>query len=93
MIPFNLEYYAPDNLDEAVELFLSLEEENKKPVYYGGGSEIISFSRHRKINPGAVIDLKSIPETRVFEIKQDRLITGANVTLSVLTDQDIYPLL
>ncbi len=93
MIPFNLEYYAPDNLDEAVELFLTLEAENKKPVYYGGGSEIISFSRHRKINTGAVIDLKSIPETRIFEVKEEKLITGANATLSILTDQDIYPLL
>ncbi|MBW6464171.1 MAG: FAD binding domain-containing protein [Dethiobacteria bacterium] len=93
MIPFEFEYHAPENLDEALELYLLLDADNKKPVYYSGGTEIISLYRHRKITTGAVIDLKSIPETKLFEIRKEKLVIGAAVTLSRLTDDEKYPLL
>lgn len=93
MIPFDFEYYAPDTIEEAIELYQNLEAEDKKPLYYSGGTEIISFSRHRKIVTGALIDLKGIADTVVFAEEGEKLVVGSCVTLSALTEQERFPLL
>jgi CO/xanthine dehydrogenase FAD-binding subunit len=93
MIPFGFEYYQPSDLAEAVELYTALEAEQKKPLYYSGGTEIITFGRQGKLLFGALIDLKKIEQTRLLKIEQGRLMVGACASLSNLTDQQLYPLI
>jgi CO/xanthine dehydrogenase FAD-binding subunit len=93
MIPFDLEYYGPESADEAVNLYREFEAEGKKPLYYAGGSEIITLCRKQVIKPGALIDLKGIAEMNILEVNGAKLYVGANVSLSVLSGQSHYPLL
>ncbi|MCR6544853.1 FAD binding domain-containing protein [Dehalobacterium formicoaceticum] len=93
MIPFDFDYYRPDTLVEAAHAFDELNRQNRSPIYYGGGTEIITMARTDNIHTQAVIDLKNIPECRVLEIRDDKLIIGAGVTLTQITESRIYTLL
>jgi CO/xanthine dehydrogenase FAD-binding subunit len=93
MIPFDFEYYKPTSVQMAVELYQSLQSQGKNPMYYGGGTEIITWSRTISIRPGAVIDLKSIPECNVMEMQKDKLIIGACVSLSAVSSSNLFLLL
>lgn len=93
MILYNFDYYRPDTIDEAVQIFKQLDRENKNPLYYGGGSEIISMARVHNIHTRAVIDLKAIPENNVLEFQGDKLVIGSSVTLSRISESKLYPLL
>jgi CO/xanthine dehydrogenase FAD-binding subunit len=76
MIPFEFEYYKPDTVEEAVQKFKELDSQGKEPLYYSGGSEIISMARVSSIHPGAVIDLKGIPDCKVLEFQGEFLVIG-----------------
>lgn len=93
MISFNFDYYKPTSIDEAVEAFRYLDSIGKQPLYYNGGTEIITFARVNSINTGGVIDIKEIPECNVLVINQDYLVIGSSVTLSQISDSNYYPLL
>lgn len=93
MIPFDFEYYKPRSADEALRLYTELDARGKNPMYYGGGTEIISFSRQYQLCPGAVIDLKGIPENNVLQTEGDRVVIGSAVTLSRIQESDVFPLL
>ncbi|MGM0688046.1 MAG: FAD binding domain-containing protein [Bacillota bacterium] len=93
MIPFDLEYYAPESTKEAVLIYAELADSGKEPVYYAGGTEIVTFCRQQKIKPGALIDLKEIEETVTLGFDGEKLILGANTTLTSLSEQDYFPLL
>ncbi|MGI6685702.1 MAG: FAD binding domain-containing protein [Bacillota bacterium] len=93
MIPFDFDYYRPDTLAEAAQAFDEMQIQKKNPVYYGGGTEIITMARTENIHTKAVIDLKKIPECRVLEIRDGKLIIGSGVTLTQITESKIYPLL
>lgn len=93
MIPFDLEYYRPETIKETVELYHSLNSRGLAPLYYGGGTEIISMARLNTVHTGAVIDIKAIPECNVFELKDNQLITGAAVTLTRVMESAFFPLL
>lgn len=93
MIPFNFDYYRPDSIEEAVQIYETLNNEGKEPLYYGGGSEIISMARVNNIKTKAVIDLKAIPECIVFDNHGDYLYVGSSVTLSAISEANLYPLL
>ncbi|HEX2945585.1 MAG TPA: FAD binding domain-containing protein [Clostridia bacterium] len=93
MIPFNFDYYRPDTLEEATRAYRELDSRSLEPVYYSGGSEIISMARVHNIYTKAVIDLKAIPECNVLEFREDRLFIGSSVTLSRISEENPYPLL
>lgn len=93
MITFDFEYYRPDTIDEAISIFQILKREGKNPVYYAGGTEIISRARMGRLVFGAVIDLKEIPECNVLETKDKEMIIGSAVTLTGIVDSGIFPLL
>jgi CO/xanthine dehydrogenase FAD-binding subunit len=93
MIPFDFEYYRPTGIDEAVQLFKKLDSENKSPVYYGGGTEIICMSRVNHMWTKAVIDIKEIAECNVLEVRDNKIIIGAAVTLTKICESNIFPLL
>ncbi|MBP1964106.1 FAD binding domain-containing protein [Paenibacillus aceris] len=93
MIPFDLEYYKPTTVQKAVELFQSLQMQGKNPLYFSGGTEIITFARRRFIHPGAVVDLKAIPESNVTELQKNGLVIGCCVSLTNITETNLFPLL
>ena len=93
MIAFDFEYYRPEGLEEAVELFNSLRSSGKKAIYYGGGTEIISMSMVHNVCMDAVIDIKGIPECNVCETRDGELVIGSSLTLSKVAELNPFPLL
>lgn len=93
MIPFDFEYYRPDSIPEAIRLFHQLDQEGKRPLYYGGGTEIITMGRLQLIRTKAVIDIKEIPECNVCEWHDDKLLLGATVTITNAQEAEVFPLL
>lgn len=93
MIPFDFDYYVPDTLKEAADIYGSLRREGASPVYYAGGTEIISMARVSNIRPSAVIDIKNIPECKGFGTDGARLFFGAAVTLGEICESNLFPLL
>lgn len=87
------EYYKPNSLYEAIELFYQLKKANKQPMYYSGGTEIITFRRINLIHTGAVIDIKGIPECNMYERQENFLITGAALPLTLLEKVNYFPIL
>ena len=45
MIPFDFQYAYPETIEEAVQAYHNLDEEKLMPIYYGGGTEIISQAK------------------------------------------------
>ncbi|WP_088035533.1 FAD binding domain-containing protein [Evansella clarkii] len=93
MIPFDFEYYKPSSISEAVELHRQLDEAGKKPVYYSGGTEIITLSRLNLFYTEAVIDIKGIPECCLCEKEGTRLHLGAGLPLAEIERADYFSLL
>lgn len=93
MIPFNFEYYRPNNIKETIALSDRLKSKGKKVMYYGGGTEFISMSRLNNIYADGIIDIKDIPQCSQYEIDGDELIIGAGVTLTQIAELNLFPLL
>ena len=93
MIALDFEYYKPDSLDEAVKLYHNLRESGKDPLYYSGGTEIITMARRNDISTKAVIDIKGISECNVFEKRGDQLVIGAAVILTSIAENKLIPFL
>jgi xanthine dehydrogenase FAD-binding subunit len=93
MIPFDFIYLRPDTLSEAYEAFRRLQSEGKNPFYYGGGSEIITMARTESIKPGAIIDIKKIPELRLLGADHEGFRAGAACTLNQIKESGLFPLL
>ncbi|MGI6161485.1 MAG: FAD binding domain-containing protein [Christensenellales bacterium] len=93
MIPFDFIYCRPKTLEEAVTTYTQLEKEGKKAVYYAGGSEIITMCRAGTIRPGAVIDIKHIPDCKVLSADGEALHLGAACTLNKIKESRLYDLL
>lgn len=91
MIPFDFEYYKPETVEEAVLIYAELNSKGKKPLYYGGGTEIISMSRAYNVNTGAVIDIKGIAECNALELKEGKLTIGCAVTLTKIAEANLFP--
>lgn len=93
MIGFNFEYYKPENVEEALELFKVLDSMGKKPIYYGGGTEFISMARMNNVYSKGVIDIKGIDECNTIILNESELIIGGGVTLTQIAESNYYPLL
>jgi CO/xanthine dehydrogenase FAD-binding subunit len=93
MIPFNLDYHRPGNLAEAVEAYARAQKDGLKPAYLAGATEITTFCRMGKLKPGALVDIKRIPECRVRGEEGNELLFGAALTLNEVIEGDAFPLL
>lgn len=93
MIPFDLDYYKPDSIQEAVQLYKDLKLQDKQPLYYGGGTEIITMARVHNIVTKAVIDIKGIPECNELHFQDEKLVIGSAVTLTQIAESKMFPLL
>lgn len=93
MIPFDFEYYRPASVKEAVDSYMTLQAQGKHPMYWSGGTEIITMARLDRVRPGAVVDVKAIPECNVMGFRGNDLVIGGCVTLSAVTGSNLFPLL
>ncbi len=93
MIPFNFAYLKAEKLEEAVGAYDSCLNDGLTPFYYGGGTEIVTFARDSKLKPGAVIDIKGIPECVELRADKNSLVFGAGIPLNKLKAGESYPLL
>jgi CO/xanthine dehydrogenase FAD-binding subunit len=93
MIPFDFVYLQPGSIEEAVSAFAETSRAGLDPLYYGGGTEIVTFSRDRIVHPGAVIDIKRIPECRELRVEGDSVVLGAAVALNRIIESGLFPLL
>lgn len=93
MIPNNFDYYLPCNFEESTNIYKSLKSENRNPMFYAGGSEIITMARASTNIPTDIIDLKGINECQELKIENDKLIIGSCVTLSKIKESLLFPLL
>lgn len=93
MIDFDFEYHRPDSVGEAAQVYRQLRQGGKRPVYYGGGTEVITRARTGELRMGAVVDLKRIPELRTMDTHGDRLALGAALTLAEMAERAPWELL
>lgn len=93
MISFDFEYYKPSTINEAVQLFYTLQIQKKRPIYFSGGTEIITLGRLNLVTPGAVIDIHDIPECKVLQVDEHHLVMGAALTLTEIEKANVFPLL
>lgn len=93
MLPAYVEYYRPAKLREAVELFQKLKQANKEPMYWSGGTEILTLGRLNIDTPRSIIDIKGIPETMVLEKTSRFLKVGAAIPLTTLEEENSFQLL
>ncbi len=93
MIPFNFLYHRPGTLAEAVEAYVRADKDGLNPAYLAGATEITTFCRMGRMKPGALVDLKRIPECRARSDDGNELLFGAALTLNELIEDDGFPLL
>ncbi|MDG0875688.1 FAD binding domain-containing protein [Paenibacillus thiaminolyticus] len=93
MIPFDFEYYKPCTIQEAIDLYRTLHADGKEPLYFCGGTEIITMARLNQLYTQAVIDIKDIPECTVLESNAELIEIGAAIPLAQLEEWKEFPLL
>ncbi|RTZ54737.1 xanthine dehydrogenase [Bacillus sp. SAJ1] len=93
MIPFNFEYMKVYTIQEAVSLYQHFLLSGKTPMYFGGGTEIITLGRTSSLFTDAVIDINGIPECNILLEREQKLILGSCISLTQSVYQDSFPLL
>lgn len=93
MIPFDLVYYRPESIQEALKAFQEADADGLKPRFLSGGTELVTMARDNKITARAFIDLKRLPETQVLDMQDRELRIGACVTLNRVIEENPWPLL
>ncbi|UPM53345.1 FAD binding domain-containing protein [Gottfriedia acidiceleris] len=93
MLTSNIDYYKPMTIKEALETFYFLKAKNKRPIYYAGGTEIITLGRLNLVETDALIDIKDLKECQLFEFNEDYLIAGAALLLTHIEEKNLFPLL
>src|SRR5699024_6491086 len=93
MISYNFDYFQPNTIQEAMDLFQTLQEQQKDPVYFSVGTEMITLGRVNKMTAAAVIDLKHIPKCHTFEEENQQLTIESALTFTNKRNMKKYPLL
>ncbi|MBS4196585.1 FAD binding domain-containing protein [Lederbergia citri] len=93
MLPAYVKYYKPTGISEAVQLFSELKIADKQPMYYSGGTEILTLGRLNIDTPRSIIDIKGIPECALLEKTTEFFIIGASIPLTAIEEDDSFPLL
>lgn len=93
MISFDFEYVRPATVEEAIQAFQRADSQGLDPLYYSGGTEIITMARLNQLRTGAMIDVKAIPEANVLTHQDGQWIVGGARTLTELADDNSFPLL
>src|SRR4051812_47722981 len=93
MLPFAFDYYKPATLKEAVDLYQYLDQHGKQPMFFSGGTELITLGRIDLAYTEAVIDIKDIPECNVMQVSGEHLLLGSTLSLTKIEEANLFPLL
>ncbi len=93
MLPFDFDYHKPVSLEEAVQIYQRLERQGKQPIYFSGGTELITLGRLNLAYTEAVIDIKGILDLQAVEWHDGQLFLGSAVSLTKLVEVKPFPLL
>jgi aerobic carbon-monoxide dehydrogenase medium subunit len=93
MLPFDFEFYQPETLEEAVQLYQFLDQQGKQPMIYSGGTELITLGRIDMAYTEAVIDIKGIAECNVMQVSGNHLLLGSTLSLTKIEEANLFPLL
>ena len=93
MIPFDLTYYRPESIDEAVSAFQEAQDAGLKPRFFSGGTELVTMARDNKVDARAFVDLKLVPECNGIVLEEDVYRVGACVTLNAAVEAQEWQLL
>ena len=93
MIPFNFQYVKPKTVPEAFEQYFIYKNQDKKPFYMSGGTELITLGRLNIVHTNGVIDLKGIPEYSSMFFHEQYLYIGGGTPLTIIEDANLFPLL
>lgn len=93
MLPFDFDYYRPETLQEALALFQVIDGQGRRPVFFSGGTELITLGRIGFACADAVIDIKNIREFRMMQEDNNQLVLGSALSLSEVADANLFPLL
>jgi CO/xanthine dehydrogenase FAD-binding subunit len=93
MLPFDFDYFKPETLKEAVDLYQYLDQQGKQPQFFSGGTELITLGRIELDYTEAIIDMKDIAEGKVMEVRGDHLLLGSTLTLTRIEEANLFPLL
>lgn len=95
MISIDFEYYRAHTIDEALGMYSKLNDEGKSPLFFNGGTEIITLMRVYAFytDARAVIDIKSIPECRYTGFQGNQLVIGSSISLAQIEEMPEFPLL
>jgi len=87
------DYYKPERLLEATEYFMERKKEGGTPLYFGGGTEIITMHRLHEISLDTAIDIKAIDAVKIHDLVEGYFAIGAAVTLTEIQTKNLFPLL
>ncbi|MEH7376551.1 FAD binding domain-containing protein [Neobacillus drentensis] len=93
MLPIDFDYYKPASLKEAVDLHQYLDQQGKQPMFFSGGTELITLGRIDLTYTEAVIDIKDIPECNVIQVSGEQLLLGSTLSLTKIEEANLFPLL
>jgi aerobic carbon-monoxide dehydrogenase medium subunit len=93
MLSYDFDYYKPKTLMEAVELNQSLAQQGKEPMFFSGGTELITLGRINRAYTEAVIDLKGLVEAKMMGFDDDYLVLGSTLTLTEIEEANLFQLL
>jgi aerobic carbon-monoxide dehydrogenase medium subunit len=93
MLPFDFDYFKPTSLKEAVDLYQYIDQQGKQPIFFSGGTELITLGRIDLAFTDAVIDIKDISECKVMQESGDHLLLGSTLSLTKIEEANLFPLL
>lgn len=91
MIPFEFEFESPGSPKEAYDRWNEVASEGRTPLYYSGGTEIVTAMRKGTVKSDVVLDLKGIPVYCIHgvgksPVNPEVFWIGGGVTLSELAE-------
>lgn len=93
MLSFDFDYYKPVTIKEALDLFQQSDRTGKQPMFFSGGTELITLGRIDLAFSGVVIDIKDIKELRAMRMHENNLVLGSALSLTKIEEANPFPLL
>lgn len=85
-------FIQPTTVEEALSAYQAESAAGRQPLWYSGGTEIITFLRKGTLKSQALIDLKGIPEYTALRKENDGWTIGAGVSLTALQEAGLPPI-
>jgi xanthine dehydrogenase FAD-binding subunit len=89
-MPLWNKYHLVHTPQEALEIMAAAQRERRSTVLIAGGSDLLlDLQQGRHLLVDDLVDITSVPEMNVLEIRQDRLYIGAAVPLNRIVASDL----